>query len=287
MKRLPALCLGVCCVATWLHAGPTETAIIAAMRLSEQANYSWTATVADDARTYDIDGRTVRGGFTRVKMPVVNSVRRRLGRGVTDTQIEMIFRGNVACVIETESGWARPDDLSASTPDDFEFGHLPGSTGHAPIFGAKGGSGGGLRVPVVGSSSSKRKRPEGPVAYSNLQLALSHPHEELAVIVSGHTQLKVEGDTVTGTLTEIAAQLLLVHDGQNEISPIRANGTFALWINGGIVTKYQVQIQGMLSVESRNGRREISVQQTTVTQIKSVGTTAFDVPEEARIKLAP
>lgn len=285
MNRLLALCLGVCCASASLRAGPTEEAIIAAMRLSEQANYSWTSTVADDARTYDIEGRTVRGGFTRVKMPVIAAVRRKLGRSVTDTQIELIFRGNVACVVETEAGWTRPGDLPAPTPDDYEFGHLPMSTGHTPIVRTRSGGGGGIRGSIANGPFGSRKPEEGPTAYSNLQLAISHPHEDLGVIVSGHTRFTIEGDIATGTLTELAAQLLLVHDGQNEISPVRAEGTFKLWLRGGMVVKYQVQLHGVLSVESRAGRREIHVQQTTVTQIKNVGTTAFEVPDQARIKL--
>ena len=285
MKRLLALALGVCCVSPWLHAGPNEMAIIAAMRLSDQANYSWTATVSDDARTYDIEGRTIRGGFTRVKMPVIAAVRRKLGRSVTDTQIELIFRGNVACVVETETGWARPGDLPEPVPDDYENGHLPNATGHAPIVRAKGGS--ISRVPGAGGLPGSRRPMERPTAYSNLQLAISHPHEELAVIVSGHTHFKVEDDIATGTLTELAAQLLLVRDGQSEISQLRAEGSFKLWLHGGMVTKYQVQLHGALSVQSRGSRREIVVQQSTVTQIKNVGRTSFDVPDEARLKLMP
>ena len=239
MNRVLATCVSVCGLAPWLHGGPTEDAIIAAMRLSDQANYSWTATIADDARTYDIAGRTVRGGFTRVKMPVVAAVRKKLGRSVTDTQIELIFRGNVACVIETERGWMRPGDLPAPTPDGDELGNFPLATGHAPIIGARkssipGGAGGGG---LPGS-----RKPEGrPTAYSNLQLAISHPHEELAVIVSGHSALTIEDNIVSGTLTELAAQLLLVHDGQNELTPLRAEGRFKLWLHAGMVTKYQIQ----------------------------------------------
>src|ERR1044071_6730315 len=101
MNRLVPVCLAVWGITVAGRAGPTENAIMAAMRLSEQPNYSWVATISDDARTYDIVGKTVRGGFTRVKMPVINSVRRSLGRGVTDTEVDVIFRGNVACVLES------------------------------------------------------------------------------------------------------------------------------------------------------------------------------------------
>lgn len=286
MKRMLAACLGLCCASASLRAGPTEEAIIAVMRLSAEPNYSWIATVADDARTYDIEGRTVRGGFTRVRMPVINSVRRKLGRSVTDTQIELVFRGNVACVIETEAGWKKPGELPAPDPEDYELGHMPGSTGHAPIFGVKGGSGSVLRGSIMGPPASKGKAPEGPQAYSNLQLGISHPHEDLGVIVSSHQNFKVEGEVASGTLTELGAQLLLVRDGQDQITPVRAAGTFKIWLRGGAVIKYQVQLEGILSVSGPAGRREISVQQTTNTLLKNVGTTTVEVPDEARRKLS-
>src|SRR5215213_6929285 len=111
MIRLCAVCLVIVIGAAVARGGPTEAAIVAVMRLSDKPNYSWVATVSDDARTYDIDGKTTRGGFTHVKMPAINAVRRRLGRSVTDTRIDMIFRGNVACVIETDNGWLRPEEL--------------------------------------------------------------------------------------------------------------------------------------------------------------------------------
>ena len=49
---LPVFVL-TCCATAGAFAGPREAAIVAAMKLSEQPNYSWTTTVTDDARTYD------------------------------------------------------------------------------------------------------------------------------------------------------------------------------------------------------------------------------------------
>lgn len=285
MNRLLVPCLVVCCATAALRAGPKDEAIIAIMRLADRPNYSWTSTVADDARTYDIEGRTIRGGFTHVKMPLITAVRRKLGRSSTDAQAELIFRGNVACVVLTEKGWARPADLPEPMPDDYEFGHLPMATGHTSIVRPRGGP--IIHAPIPAGPPRKSKPEERPTGYSNLQLAISHPHEDLAVIVSGHTDFRLEEGHVSGTLTDTAAQLLLVRDGQNDITPLRAEGTFRVWIDGGIATKFQVQLAGVLSVKTRAGTREITVQQTSVTQIKHVGTTAFEVPDEARIKLAP
>ncbi|MDP3072459.1 MAG: hypothetical protein Q8N18_19355 [Opitutaceae bacterium] len=285
MNRSLVTCFVVACMAVALRAGPKEDAIIAIMRLSEAANYSWTATVADDARTYDIEGRTLRGGFTRVKMPLITAVRRKLGRSATDTQAELIFRGNVECVVLTENGWVRPADLPEPIGDESDFSHPAGATGPASIPRPRGGA--IMRPSLPPGPGAPRKRTERPTAYSNLQLAISHPHEDLGVILSGHADFNLEADLVSGTLSELAALLLLVRDGQGEITPLRAEGSFRVWLGGGMVTKYQVQLQGLLRVKTRAGTREIAVQQSTVTQIKQVGTTKVEVPDEARFNFPP
>jgi hypothetical protein len=270
MKRLALLCLLPLAV-TGSFAGPREDAVLAAVRLSEQPNYSWVATIADDARTYDIAGKTSKEGFTRVRMPLINSVRRRLGLGATDADANVIFRGNLACVVETERGWLRLDELPAATEPEPQRGRRRG-----PPTGAASGSGKGGRGPA--RSGAER-------GYSNLQFGISHPHEELGVIVSSHAELGVESDVVSGTLTELGAQLLLVSDGQESITPTRARGTFKLWVRNGHVVKYHLQLEGTLLVQTPAGKREVNVQQTTDTVIKDVGTTKVDVPEEARLKL--
>lgn len=285
MKRLFPVCVAAGCLGSAALAGPVESAIMAAMRLSDQPNYTWVATISDDARTYDVVGRTTRGGFTRVTMPVINSVRRQLGRSVTDTQVEFIFQGNVACVVETEAGWARPDELSRLNLEGAESDNPPATTGHAPLLGGTRSTTGRIHGSVIPAPRPGGGRDARDRAYSNLQLALSHPHEELGVIVSSHVEFKVEGDVVTGTLSDRGAQLLLVRDGQDNITPLRASGTFKLWIRDGMVTKFQVRLEGTLTVQLPSGRRQINVTQYTDTVVKDVGTTVFEVPTQARVKL--
>ena len=284
MKQLPPICFIIGFLAVSADAGPVEAAIMAAMRLSEQPSYSWVATIADDARTYDIHGQTIRGSYSRVKMPVINSVRRRLGRSVTDPQIEMIFRGNVACVIQTERGWKRPDELRRSDFAEGEWSQLTAPSRHAAPLGGyppmTPNRGSILRAPSSSRRSSGSER-----NYSNLQLAVSHPHEELGVIVGSHRDFTVEGEVASGTLTDLGAQLLLVRDGQETITPLRASGTFKLWLRNGAVIKYQVRLEGTIEVEMSSGRRQIHVQQITDTVLHDVGTTHFEVPAQAQEKL--
>jgi hypothetical protein len=284
MKRFLSAWLSLGLLSSAARAGPTETAIIAVMRLSEQLNYSWVATVSDDARTYDIHGKATRGSFTAVKMPAINSIRRQLGRSVTDTHIEMIFLGNVNCVIETDKGWLRPEELPPAISSGNDSLHPAGNIGAPTSGGTRSRLGITSRTRHHGSGSSGPKS-SADRSYSNLQLAISHPHEELGVIVGSHQEFNVEGDVVTGTLTDLGAQLLLVRDGQDSLTPVRATGSFKLWLRDGAVVKYQVKVQGTLRVELSSGHREINVQQTTDTLIKEVGTTRFEVPAEARRKL--
>ncbi|WP_414661513.1 hypothetical protein [Horticoccus sp. 23ND18S-11] len=262
------------------RADPAADAIVAAMRLSEQASYSWVATVVDDARTYDIHGQTDRTGYARVRMPVVNSVRRQLGRSVTDTQVEFIFRGKVACVIETDDGWKRPDEL----PPAERTPRPPAVAARTEVTVTANGT--ALPEvplpslpPLPGGNSAAHRR------YSNLQLGVSLPHEELGLIVSSHRDLVADGNTVSGTLTDLGARLLLVREGQDALTPVRATGAFKLWLRDGAVTRYEITLEGTLHVQASQGVRPMSVRQVTRTVIKDVGTTQVYIPDEARAKL--
>ena len=92
------------------EAGPAEQAIIAAMRLSERPNYSWHSSVTDDARTYDIEGRTDGSGCTWVRLPMVQSIADRLGRDA-DVDIEAFFLAGAPPVLHTARGWQSLTEL--------------------------------------------------------------------------------------------------------------------------------------------------------------------------------
>ncbi len=271
MKTHPALGAMLGALTLPAAAGPAEDAVVAAMRLSEESGYRWVTTVIDDARTYEIAGRTGRDGFSRVTMPAVNALRRRLGRSVTETHVAFIFRGNVDCVVETDTGWRRPDEL-ADAPGDVAAARPPSSA--VP--------GGGLPAPRSRRTQAGTERP----AYSNLQPGLSLPHQELGVIVASHDgPLGFEDGTITGTLSETGARLLLVRDGQEAIAPLRATGSFKLWRRGGHIVRYRVTLHGALAIRVSGGTRTVEVNQTSETFVSDVGTTVVEVPPDARARL--
>lgn len=103
--------------------------------------------------------------------------------------------------------------------------------------------------------------------------------------MASHDSLHVDDDVVFGRLTELGARLLLVRDGQETITPVRAAGSFKLWRRGDMIVKYQVALTGTLTVHLPTGRRTLDVSQVSDTIVKDIGTTTFVVPDDARIRL--
>jgi hypothetical protein len=270
---IAALCSMAVC-----RAGPEERAILAAMALSERPSYSWTSTIADDASTYHVEGKTERGGFTWVRLPAVKSIAERLGRNA-EPEVEAIFKGSTNAVIRTDRGWQSLSELPtrAGRDDDGPDPQAPRMrhTGMIAI--------GGLYPVSVIALHGGLGGDDRSASYSNAQFGASHPHEELAVIVSSFTDVQGNGDVVTGTLSDVGARLLLVSTDQENILPLRAAGTFRLQIANGIVVRYSVQLEGILLVN----RKKIHVHQTASTELKAIGSTNLHVPEEVRRKLAP
>jgi hypothetical protein len=266
------------------RSGPTERTVLAAMKLSEQSNYSWASTVIDDARTYEIEGRTLRNGYTWVRLPMVLRIARRVGRwGGED--LEAIFRGNEPYLLRTPRGWLTPGELprwSRDWDENDEWLFAAQSRGSARwSLTANNVTG------VDPASSLARVLQANPPdvdagpPYSNAQFGVSHPHEELGVIVTSHTALQGDGDTITGSLSDLGAQLLLVRDGQDDIRPLAAAGSFRLQIKNGIVVKYSLKLEGLLEV----GGRRVHVHQISHTVVKNIGTTRLEAPPEARHRL--
>lgn len=269
-------------VATCVGAQNVEVAIVAAMKLSEKRNYSWTCDVTDDAQSYFIEGKTREDGLTWQRQPMAPVIAKRLGRGA-EHELEAIFNGPLHYVIQTEKGWRSLSELPKEHPDWSE-GHwyyvtpplvrTPDQSADASDLDPLGLPT-AIYVPVPHADENRGK------PYSNAQFALALPHEELSVVVSSHVTMNVEGNTVTGTLSDLGAQLLLVHDGHEYIKPVTAAGRFKLILENGIVKKYSVELAGIVLID----RKPIHVRQRSTTQIKDVGTTRFDVPRAVQARL--
>lgn len=218
---------------------PTQ-AIAAAMKLSEVASYSWTARIFDNAGSYEIAGKTAKGGLTVVVMPIPSQLASKLSDRASD-RLLAVFHGSRTCVLKTNEGWAKPPALQE------------------PLLGGR----------FDGDN------------YSNLQLSLCHPHEELGIIVASHVEMKPDGDAISGTLTEAGAAMLLVHDGRPDVTAVGAAGTFKLWVKEGVVVRYDVELVGTLTALGRGGRNTVEVRQKMSVRLSDIGITKVVVPAEA------
>jgi hypothetical protein len=70
-------------------------------------------------------------------------------------------------------------------------------------------------------------------------------------------------------------------DGGAAPSPANAKGSVKFWLKDGALAKYEVHVEGTFSF---NGN-DRTIDRTTTTEIKEVGTTKLDVPEEATKKV--
>lgn len=102
--------------------------------------------------------------------------------------------------------------------------------------------------------------------------------------LAGHTKELKKGDdgVYSGDLTEEGVKDVFSRVGRRVVEPKDAKGSAKFWIKDGLVTKYEFQVQGKITVNDEE--REIN--RTTTVEIKDVGTTKVSVPDEAKKKLS-
>jgi hypothetical protein len=123
-----------------------------------------------------------------------------------------------------------------------------------------------------------------PRRYSTMKLPAGEA-EEMADKVK---ELKAGDEGLcSGDLTEDAVKGLLTRfgrGGQQAPEVAGAKGWIKFWAKDGVLTKYQYNVQGTMTVGQ--DRREVEVNRTTTIEIKEIGTTKVTVPDEAKKKLS-
>lgn len=99
---------------------------------------------------------------------------------------------------------------------------------------------------------------------------------QAAELAAGAKDLKQEGDTYSGDLTEDGAK------AQFRFGTVtNPKGSLKFWVKDGVLMKYEFKVTGKVDF---NGN-EIEVDRATTVEIKDVGTTKVEVAEEAKRKL--
>ena len=105
------------------------------------------------------------------------------------------------------------------------------------------------------------------------------PAAEAQEIVKHLGQIKKEGDAYTGELTKEGAREIMTRGmrrGGNDNQPV-PKGTAKFWVKDGVLSKYEYNIQGKITVGQDN--REVDLNTTTTVEIKDVGSTKVELPE--------
>jgi len=107
------------------------------------------------------------------------------------------------------------------------------------------------------------------------------PDAQAAGIAATTKELKKDGDVYSSDLTEDGAKALLTFGGRrggNGPTITNPSGSAKFWVKDGVLTKYEFKVKGTVSF---NGN-DIDVDRDTTVEIKDVGTTKMDAPDEAK-----
>jgi hypothetical protein len=110
------------------------------------------------------------------------------------------------------------------------------------------------------------------------------PAAQAADLAARAKELKKDGDAVSGDLNEDITKELLSFRGRGDgDGPTVTNpkGSVKFWVKDGVLSKYEFKVQGKVSFDGN----ERDVERTTTVEVKDIGTTKVDVPEEAKKKL--
>lgn len=165
--------------------------------------------------------------------------------------IETIFKAGKS-VTKTDDGWQTPEERRAARE----------------ASGGGGGGGGGRGWGGRGGQVYKT------------------PAEQASDLAGKVKELTKEGDMLTGDLTEAALKEMLTmggrrRDGSEAPTPAGAKGSVKFWIKDGVLTKYETAVAGTISFNDN----EMKLDRTATTEIKEVGATKLDIPEEAKKKI--
>ncbi len=110
--------------------------------------------------------------------------------------------------------------------------------------------------------------------------------------IAGKTKdLKKDGDAYSADLTEEGAKDLLRFRGGRRggggggggaPEPKNAKGSAKFWVKDGQLAKYEYKVSGTINF----GGEDRDVERTTTVEIKNVGETKIEVPEDAKKKMA-
>jgi hypothetical protein len=182
-------------------------------------------------------------------------------------------------VVVPESAPFKPGPTEGKTAKD-------GMTHVATAFGdnkvevvIKGDKAAVLNQEGAWQSATELENAEGPARFLALFARnVTTPAAQAADLASHAKELTKDGDAFSGDLTEEGAKTFLrFRRGGDGPAVSNAKGSVKFWLKEGDLVKYEYKVQGTINF----GGNDFDVERTTTIEIKGVGETKVDVPEEA------
>ncbi|HEV2211283.1 MAG TPA: hypothetical protein VG167_21170 [Verrucomicrobiae bacterium] len=134
-------------------------------------------------------------------------------------------------------------------------------------------------------SVEELEKEEGPGRFGAIIVRnIKTPAKEAARLAAAAKELKLEDNIYSGDLTEEGATAMQTFEtgGSEHPTVSDAKGSVKFWVKDGALTKYEFKLKGNIKF----GDNEFPNDRTTTVEIKDVGTTKLEVPEEARKKIS-
>lgn len=175
----------------------------------------------------------------------------------------------------------RPGPTDGKTEKD-GFTHLTWSFNDNTSQGVvKGDKGAATNPEGAWQSLAEMENSEGFGRFTALRLRnLKTPAVQAAELAAAAKELRKDGDVYAGELTEEGAKTQLRFGPDSSVS--NAQGSVKFWLKDGALVKYEFKVKGTVKF----GDNSFESDRTTMVEIKDVGTTKLDVPEEAKRKLS-
>ena len=180
-------------------------------------------------------------------------------------------------VVVPESAQFKPGPTEGQTEKD-GFTHLTMSFGDNTTKAIIKGDKAAVTNPEGGwQSLAELDNAEGPGRFLGRMIRnFKVPAAQAADLATAAKELKKDGDVYSGDLTEEGAK------AQFRFGTVsNPKGSVKFWVKDGTLTKFEFKVTGKVDF---NGN-EIDVDRATTVEVKEVGTTKVNVPEEAKKKL--
>jgi hypothetical protein len=181
-------------------------------------------------------------------------------------------------VVVPESAQFKPGPTEGQTEKD-GFTHLTLSFGDNTTKAVIKGDKAAVTNPEGGwQSLADLDNTEGPGRFlGRIIRNFKTPAAQAAELATAAKELKKDGDVYSGDLTEEGAK------AQFRFGTVsNPKGSVKFWVKDGALTKFEFKVTGKVDF---NGN-ELDVDRTSTIEVKEVGTTKVNVPEEAKKKLS-